>query len=570
MRSNAWDRTRSRVVILGWSLLSLAGLSAEQVSARQSLGTSQRPVSQDLTRVASTRIADPKLDGGGVLINFSLGPVGVIQPVVIEAIQAGTTVATIFVGPLTGSATPYSIPWDGKTGSGDFVDPGDYRIRVRLDNGTSDRLLYSLTIVRLGITEIEAQPSLGNDEWQMVYFMKQSNYSFYATPAIHEYLSVKGTGEVSDLDLDNGQPRPAANPHLGTAEPAMEGSNYEDDSYNYPLCYLMGRQPVFEVTFGQTGTSASGLAVNAGFPVAGYEIRALAQDGAGAWTSSTNSIAAGGTATFTGPALPNRALRHERQVVWSWQYRRIGEVTWAAVPGSFQTTHRFFTMIDAPQFLAGTSGTQYSGPWVEVAEFVNTWSDALSIQVVDETTMVEAIFQGFMGQQSSLATSIEGVIYDCYPMGGDGGATHYYQFGTNNIRLSRLLNGHALGVYVNCSDCSSSTAGITGMLGVSNVKMLRLGNMNLKAIWGIGCPDYTLSLWGGGSHRFSYHHIVTRSNGDTVCDACMRLDVDGSPSSLPGTPGWNCDRPWTGTLGYDYLSASNNVSRSVETLPKMN
>jgi hypothetical protein len=90
--------------------------------------------------------------------------------------------------------------------------------------------------------------------------------------------------------------------------------------------------------------------------------------------------------------------------------------------------------------------------------------------------------------------------------------------------------------------------------------------MNLKAIWGIGAPGYTLSLW-GFSHGFSYHHIVTRTNGTTVIDTCMQLDEDGNPTALPGIPGWNDDRPWTGASGYDFLSSSNSVSKTLENLP---
>ena len=99
--------------------------------------------------------------------------------------------------------------------------------------------------------------------------------------------------------------------------------------------------------------------------------------------------------------------------------------------------------------------------------------------------------------------------------------------------------------------------------------MLRLGKMYLRAIWGIGCPDYTLNLWGGGSHGFSYHHIMTRDLGEHVSDACMWLDEDGNPDALPGTPGYNHDRPWLGPLGYDSLSSTNTVTKTLDPLPEI-
>jgi hypothetical protein len=90
--------------------------------------------------------------------------------------------------------------------------------------------------------------------------------------------------------------------------------------------------------------------------------------------------------------------------------------------------------------------------------------------------------------------------------------------------------------------------------------------MSLKAIWGIGSPAYTTDLW-GGSHGFSYHHVVTRDGATHIIDSCMQLDEDGNPNATPGVPGWNNDRAWAGANGYDNLSSSNSVTKSVEQLP---
>jgi hypothetical protein len=50
----------------------------------------------------------------------------------------------------------------------------------------------------------------------------------------------------------------------------------------------------------------------------------------------------------------------------------------------------------------------------------------------------------------------------------------------------------------------------------------------------------------------------------------MWLDEDGDPDSLPGTPGYNTDRPWSGTGGYNDLSATNDVSLYLDSLPDIN
>ena len=82
--------------------------------------------------------------------------------------------------------------------------------------------------------------------------------------------------------------------------------------------------------------------------------------------------------------------------------------------------------------------------------------------------------------------------------------------------LSHLLNQHAKGVFVNCTDNMGATTTMLSMLGVPNLRPVYLGPMNLKAIWGIGAPDYTTDLWGTGNHGFNYHHIVTDDDAATV------------------------------------------------------
>jgi hypothetical protein len=50
----------------------------------------------------------------------------------------------------------------------------------------------------------------------------------------------------------------------------------------------------------------------------------------------------------------------------------------------------------------------------------------------------------------------------------------------------------------------------------------------------------------------------------------MWLDEDGDPDTLPGEPGYNCDRPWAGIGGYNDLSSTNDVSYSLDILPYLN
>jgi hypothetical protein len=385
-----------------------------------------------------------------------------------------------------------------------------------------------------------------------------------------EYSNLADGNDVSDLDLNNGLPRPAAALHTAVHEPVMNGNEYEEFIYNYPVCYIKSSAPVFEVKTGATCTSLSGEAKDVGYPITGIEIRMVAADTGGVWLPPANNIAPGQTYSFTGPSLMNGIGREDRTLGWAWRYRETGSSTWQTVPGYSQTDHRFYTVHDEPNWAIGASGNRYSGPWVEIVDYMHEWATALNIDTSTDAGVVEALIRGFFGQDGSLTTAIEGVIYDTYTAGGDGGAAHYYNWSSSTIRLRKLLNAHDLGPYVNCTDVSACTSSMLAMLGVDNMHMFHVGSMSLKAIWGIGTDDYTMDLWGSGNHSFSYHHIITRDGGIHVSDSCMWLDEDGNPGSLPGTPGQSFDRPWSGTNGYNDLSCFNNPSTYVDPLPFLN
>jgi hypothetical protein len=524
-------------------------------------------VSIELVLKHCPRVADPKLTEGEIPISFYIMPTGKVYGAKVVVMQGALTVREIYSGSLTGQREAFTFLWDGKDDQGLYAEPGDYTIRITARRTEVREVVCPISIVRLGIIGIRALPNGGDNEWQMVYFKARDSYQFYATPAISEYANIAMPGDISDLDLDTGDPRPAASLHLKTDCPVEEAGMYATHRYNYPLCYLKGVAPVFEVTLGADCTSAQGVSLPCGYPITGVEIRGQALDESGAWLSQADDISPGQYYTFIAPPLPDKAARTDRNVVWHWEYRKTGEEAWHEVPGYHETLHRFYTIVNTPVWTPGATGTQYAGPWVETAEYFCTWAEALQFDTATEADVVKAFIRGYFGQEGPLTTAIEGVVYDTYTMGGDGGASHYYS-GSSGTWLTRLLDFHAKGKFVNCSDVASTTSTMLGMLGIQNVEMFHLGYMKLRALWGIGCPDYTLTLW-GSSHSFSYHHIITRDGGVHVSDACMWLDEDGDPDSLPGTPGYNHDRLWHWRNGYDQLSSTNTVSTYVDGLPKI-
>jgi hypothetical protein len=528
------------------------------------------PQVQDVVLVldSAPRIADPKLAGGDVIVSFHVQPVGAKVSASLEILSSGALIDTVWSGTLEGGAASTQVAWDGRNTAGQWCDTGAYTIRISGPGAAkAERPLH---VVRLGITELEAQDSpAGNDEWPMVYFMKGASYQHYATPAIHEYLNVAELGEISDLDLDNGDPRPVAAVHTATDEPALEGNEYEDDRYNYPLAYIRGASPRIELTMGDSATSAAGRAMTAGYPVAGFELRTAVRQDGGA-PIYTAPITPGGTSLVDLATLPNEVLRVDTDLDLSWQYRAVGGSAWSDVAGATTIPLRIYTLLAEPNFASGAAGTAYAGPWVEVAEYITSWKATLGFPASNERELTEVHVQGFVGQNGGIPTAIEGVLYDAFPLGGDGGATHYFNSNVWGMNLSALLNSHAKGVYVNCTDNIGATTTMLAMMGVDNMRPLRLGPMQLKAIWGIGAPGYTTNLWGGGSHSFSYHHIVTNDDGVTVSDTCMQLDEDGDPTTTPGVPGWNHHRSWADVGGYDDLSSYNSTSwTALQSLPKV-
>lgn len=512
---------------------------------------------------ALTRVADPKLAGGEVRCTFSLPRTGTRAVVRAEVLAAGVTVASPWSGVLLGGAPATQLVWDGRDEQGLRCPPGSYTLRVSGSGALPLELPFAL--VRLGVTSLEAQDSpAGDDEFQMVYFRKGAGYEFYATPAIGEYASRAASGQVSDLDLDDGEPRPPVAVHTDTAEPVLESGSFATAAHNYPLAYVMGARPRLELTFGASATSAQGTPLGVGYPLPGIELRVRCDQGTG--VAGSDAVTPDGTALLDLEPLPVEVGRSDLEVTLRFEARAAGETEWSAIPGTLEIPLRIYTLLGPPRFKSGASGTQYAGPWVEVAEHVASWKASLGLACVDQQSLTEVFVKGFFGQNGGIPAALEGVVYDAYPLGGDGGATHYFSFTTSNMNLSRLLHHHDLGRFVNCTDNMGAATTMLSMLGAQGMRPVRLGNMTLRAIWGIGAPGYTLDLW-GGSHSFSYHHIVTDDGALTVSDTCMQLDEDGNPLALPGTPGWNVRRPWAGAGGYKDLAASNNVTKTLEALP---
>lgn len=521
-----------------------------------------------------TRVVDPKLPGGTAAFHVGLSPRGATARASV-VVWRGTTPLRVLARelPLSGKRNA-RIEWDGRDRAGRHVGPGTYRVVVALPGAGRD-LGFPVHVVRLGFREIAARAPAAADEWQMVYFRNGSGYAFTATPALHEYRNAQGPGERAELDHDDGRPRAPVPLHTDTRRPALAGTAIATAAYNYPLAFRSRSRPRLSARLGANCIDENGAVAAAGYPIPGVQLRCAVRDGDGvAWTRVDPAELAPGTPVeFEGPRLPSGVTRTDVELTWRFEWTDDRGANWREVPGALVTAHRFYTQPSAPVFAAGASGTQYAGPWVDVVDRIAAWGAALGSDTTDEQGVLATVILGFGGQVGALATAIENVRYDCYPLGGNGGASHYY-LGfppANVVQLSRLLDDAGNGPFVNCSDCASSTAVMAAMAGVRDLRLMRLGSMNLNAIRGIGAPDYTVHLWGPQYwHRFSYHHTVTRDGGVHVYDACLWVDDDANPAALPGTPGHNVARPWDqDPYAYRTRLATNAVGFSLDPLPRL-
>ncbi|MDP6741068.1 MAG: hypothetical protein QF404_13760, partial [Planctomycetota bacterium] len=115
--------------------------------------SSPAPRSQVQVNLA-TRVADPKLPGGAA--RFGLHVEGTHLPVMasMEILQAGVVVARPWTGSLTDNSVRL-IAWDGLDDLGNRCSTGSYTVRISTPGQPA--LDLPLDIVRLGVSEIEAQ-----------------------------------------------------------------------------------------------------------------------------------------------------------------------------------------------------------------------------------------------------------------------------------------------------------------------------------------------------------------------------------------------------------------------------
>jgi hypothetical protein len=103
------------------------------------------------------------------------------------------------------------------------------------------------------------------------------------------------------------------------------------------------------------------------------------------------------------------------------------------------------------------------------------------------------------------------------------------------LDLSALFD-RANGSRVNCSDCATLLSTLANMVG-ADVDYVIVGyNFPLNYMRILGSSSFSNDPFRQGTQgAFSFHAVGSQDGAITVDDACLALDGDGAPGSLPCT-----------------------------------
>jgi len=576
----------------------------------------QWPTTEDAVRVTiqqlsvdGLRVYDPKLDDTPLAnIDYRIdSPDTSYSPQIeLTILDAAGDVACLIRKENATLRTDLAVNWDGKWGvdkdgnpiipnEGLYADPAEYTVEANLYLRPDDPTAlftknYSLYVVRLGVEEI----TFLNDVQLQYPFRCVADWTTntpglstageqYAIPDIAWRIGDHNAAAQGDTNLDSTEAGDYGNRHeqedprgehstTSTVQavvdelywPASEpgGVVVEDDSYNYPVCYVFTQRVEMDVTIGERAASqvlhrvlqsnelgyqypcAHEINVNevtSKFHAVGGDVDVDFEDRG----TSFEDIAPGGTIQLRASHnLSDTVGKEVIQIEFAFNYTRAGENV--AIPGIVRTSHVIYRVPDTPN-------TPQAVPWVCVLDKAVQWAaGADSVPAVQ--TAMEAALNGASGWKAGQEMPL---MYDAA-----GGRSNYSNWGVN-LRLGNFMMflhrtrsacAEALRSFpthpddppvmtenmVNCSDCGALLPAFANAVG-GDLRTSFLYTVNpappppslgfeLNPIRPVGFDEWTAILFAqeGG---FSFHAVATEGgsalNGATrVYDSCLRL---GSP-----------------------------------------
>lgn len=216
---------------------------------------------------------------------------------------------------------------------------------------------------------------------------------------------------------------------------------------------------------------------------------------------------------------------------WDWEYRLGPQHRWHHFA---DTRHRIYAVLDFPgdpwqQVPHNVSNSQL--PWSDVLDYACRWAHGATTKEMAAALITRSVY--------ALGPSV--ITYDC----PGGGSSHYsWSHFDCTALLERLRGGVGNGYYVNCSDCATIVSSFANALGCE-LWQSRMGwGFALNELLGIGSFAWeTACGWGG----FTYHEVAWEdpcTASEDVFDACLQVDGDGDPTTLPHVPLLPLDIPF--------------------------
>jgi len=458
------------------------------------------------------------------------------------------------------------------------IAPGEYTLKMRIyivqDDETPDAEWETdLYVVRLGIEQIQftdnvslQYPFRSVADWETNTPGISGLGERYAIPSTTWRMGADDPATQGDTNLDVtetgddlGKARPAPDPrgeHSTTSSeqdvidelywpPSEEGTTtVEDDTYNFPVCYVFSTTPQLAFTVGQRAVSQVESRVLAAGEM-GYQtpceyainIEEIASqfDGKGDVTftaaagSSFTDISPGATISVEASDTMAQSVGKETiEITYTFSYAVDGEDF--EIPGYYKTRHTIYRVADTPK-------APQAVPWVRVLDEAVEWAEgATSVLVVH--TMMESSLNGASGWKAGQEMRLR---YDIttgapnYTIGFNPPTVNLANFmmflhPMRNTDVSVLVTqpNPKTENTINCLDCSALLTCFANAVGgnLTSSFLGGTGGFRLNPISPIGWDSWeSIGLLIDGA--FGYHAVATPAgllNDDTrIHDSCLML-----------------------------------------------
>lgn len=314
------------------------------------------------------KVFDPKLDGSpAAQITYAVEPPGYTYDVTVSIMDGGSPVRVLVDAVPQSGGYDYTTTWDGKNGSGEYVDPKAYDVVVDAIHSTvtPTTCQAEINVVRLGADGM----SFGG--FPLVYPKRgPANTTDFAITAPQWALE--------NLDTATGTSRAEAVPNAS----AMYPDSFGAATCNYPFCYASGSQVQFDADMGsQAISNITQTSVGVGYPVTGLPIRVEASGFSPDPAGSNEDISPGGQYAFTADAaLPGGCAVDTLTIDLTFSYQ--DGAVWVPIPGMQRTTHKLYRVMDDPIWVDYDGDLSVdSFVYAPLAEWSCTWAAGCAADV---------------------------------------------------------------------------------------------------------------------------------------------------------------------------------------------